>query len=511
MGALVAQQANGFDAPSIEWWSLSPLLALLAGGLILLVVAALTPQWPRGMYAGLAALTGLVSGGLAMFQWDDITEEGPVTIIDGALAWDTFAMFLTITICIAVVLAALVTNDYLLREGQDGPEVYALYIMAAIGGIVMSASSDLIVLFLGLETLSIALYVLAASNRRRAESQESGMKYFVLGGFSSAFFLYGIALVYGATGSTRFDQIVASLSEVPVERKDALLLAGVALLLVGLGFKVSAVPFHVWSPDVYQGAPTPITAFMASASKAAAFGAMLRVLVVALPSRADDWRPVIWAVAVLTLLVGSIIAVVQTDVKRMMAYSSINHAGFILVGVEAAGHTNGLAGDGVPSAVLYLMLYSVLIIGTFAVIGLVAGKGDARTDIAAFRGLARRKPALALGLTVLLLAQAGVPLTSGFVAKFGVIRAAVEEDSYAIAIIAMVSSVIAAFLYLRVMVSVWLAEPETGDEILEPVRTPFATSVAVALAVGFTLVVGVIPGWLIDAADTVTNIATSAR
>jgi NADH-quinone oxidoreductase subunit N len=381
--------------------------------------------------------------------------------------------------------------------------------MSAIGGVVMAAASDLIVMFLGLETLSIALYVLAASNRRRVESQESGMKYFVLGGFSSAFFLYGIALVYGATGSTRFDEIVSSLSQVPVERKDALLLAGVALLLVGLGFKISAVPFHVWSPDVYQGAPTPVTAFMASASKAAAFAALLRVLVVALPSRADDWRPVVWAITVLTLVVGSVLAVVQTDVKRMLAYSSISHAGFILVGIEAAGHSNGLAGEGVPSALLYILLYSVLVIGTFAVVALVARSGDASTDVGSFRGLSRQRPLLALSLTVLLLAQAGVPLTSGFVAKFGVIRAAVEERSYALAIIAMVSAVIAAFLYLRIMVSVWLAEPQTGDDEREPVGTPVATGLAIALAVGFTLLIGFVPGWLIEATDTVTNIAVA--
>ena len=202
----------------------------------------------------------------------------------------------------------------------------------------MGAANDLIVLFLGLETLSLAFYVLAASYRRKAGSSESGLKYFVLGGFSSAFFLYGIALVYGAVGSTNITTMVGTLTgTIPVERNDTLVLAGVALLLVGLGFKIAAVPFHVWTPDVYQGAPTPVTAFMASVGKVAAFAALLRVLVVALPFYRDDWRPVIWVLAVLSLLVGSILAVVQTDVKRMLAYSSISHAGFILVGVEAAG------------------------------------------------------------------------------------------------------------------------------------------------------------------------------
>jgi NADH-quinone oxidoreductase subunit N len=286
---------------------------------------------------------------------------------------------------------------------------------------------------------------------------------------------------------------------------DTLVLAGLALLIVGLGFKVSAAPFHLWAPDVYQGAPTPVTAFMASVGKAAAFAAMIRVLVVALPFYRDDWRPIIWVLAALTLLVGSVLAVVQTNVKRMLAYSSISHAGFILVGVEAAGHLAGEAdpGSGVPSVVLYLMLYSVLVIGSFAVVTIVSRSSGGDTTLDSFAGLAKRRPLLALGFTVLLLAQAGVPLTSGFIAKFGVIQAAVDVESYAIAVIAMVSAVIAAFLYLRIMVSMWV-----GDAAAEtPVRVPFAMGVTVSLTVAFTIVLGVFPGWLIDAADQVTQYA----
>ena len=241
----------------------------------------------------------------------------------------------------------------------------------------MASANDLIVLFLGLEILSIALYVLAASNRRRSASQESGIKYFVLGGFSSAFFLYGVALLYGGVGSTNFTTIITSLNtSVSLDRKDGMILAGIALLIVGLGFKTSSAPFHFWAPDVYQGAPSPITGFMASAGKAAAFAALLRVLVVALPNWRDDYRPVIWVLAVLTLLVGAIMAVVQTDVKRMLAYSSINHAGFMLVGVEAASHLAGNPdpGTGISAVLIYLLLYTVLVTGTFAVVALVAGR-----------------------------------------------------------------------------------------------------------------------------------------
>jgi NADH-quinone oxidoreductase subunit N len=350
--------------------------------------------------------------------------------------------------------------------------------------------------------LSLALYVLAASDRDRTASQESGIKYFVLGGFSSAFFLYGIALVYGGARTTNIDGIVAAFqTDVLADGNDAIVLAGVALLLVGLAFKVAAVPFHVWTPDVYQGAPNHVTAFMASIGKAAAFAAMVRVLVVALPMHRDDWRPVIWMLALLSLVFGSLIAVVQTDVKRMLAYSSINHAGFILVGMEAAGHTAGSGrGSGVASVATYLPLYSVLTIGSFAVVALVARSNGGDTSIDAFAGLAKRRPALALGLTVFLLAQAGVPLTSGFIAKWGVVQAAVEEESYAIAIIAMVAAVIAAFLYLRIMVKTWLDDSPEGTETE---AVPYSTGLAIGLAAAFTLFVGVWPSWVLDAADHV--------
>ena len=499
--------AQVFQGPEVSWFALSPMLVLVGTALFLLLAGALTPQWPRGLYTLVTAVAGGAAGALSMVLWDDVTDNGTSTLVGGALAFDPFALFVTITICAAVVLVSLTSDDYLRREVIDGPEVYALFLVAATGGIVMGAANDLIVLFVGLETLSLAFYVLCASYRRKAGSSESGIKYFVLGGFSSAFFLYGVALVYGAVGSTNISTIVSTVTGVvPVERNDALVLAGVAMLLVGLGFKIAAVPFHLWTPDVYQGAPTPVTAFMASVGKVAAFAALLRVFVHALPFYRDDWRPAVWLLAVLSLVVGSVLAVVQTDVKRMLAYSSISHAGFVLVGVEAAGHRAGEAdsGLGVPSALVYLLTYAVMVAGTFAVVALVARRGDRNTSLDAFRGLGAQRPTLAIALTVFLVAQAGVPFTSGFIGKFGVIRAGVDEHSYTLAIIAMISSVIAAFLYLRIMVSAWMADP---DDATTPVQVPVASGLAITAAVAFTLFVGIFPEWLLEAAERTTDFA----
>jgi NADH-quinone oxidoreductase subunit N len=503
--------AAEFAGPPIDWWAISPLLVLLGGGLLVLVGAALTPAWPRGWYALATLVTASAALVLSIFIWDDISDGGDRFLIAESVRFDRFTMFLTITICASVVLAALLTDDFLRREDMDGPEIYGLYLMCAIGGVVMAAANDLVVLFLGLETLSIALYVLAASHRKRAESQESGLKYFVLGGFSSAFLLYGIALIYGATGTTHLTSspagepsIFSALeSTVFLGNSKSLLLAGIALLMVGLSFKIAVVPFHSWTPDVYQGAPTPVTAFMASAAKVAGFAALIRVLTYGLSSRLDDWQPVIWVIAVLSLVVGAALAVVQTNVKRMLAYSSISHAGFILVGVEAANE-RGIAG-----ALFYLLAYAVLVLGTFGVVTLVGRPGDAEHELDSYRGLGRQRPILAFALTVLLLAQAGVPLTSGFVAKFAVIAAAVDADSFALAIIAMLSAVIAAFLYLRIIVSMFLAdasdagaaEADAVDGVgLARVRIPVSAGLAIAVAFGVTLLLGVWPGWLLDLA-----------
>jgi len=493
-------QAAGtqLKGPEIAWGSLTPLLVLLGTGLVLLVGAALSRRgWPRGVYATLTAGAAIAAGVLQFVLWSDTVHDGPRALVRDAVVVDGPSLFIGLAICAALLLASLVTDNYLRREDIDSPEVYGLYLMAALGGMVMAASNDLIVLFLGLETLSIALYVLAAAHRKRIESQEAGLKYFILGGFSSAFFLYGIAMIYGATGTTKLrgaESIKQVLDNSIQEGRDrAILVVGIALLLVGLAFKVAAVPFHSWTPDVYQGAPTPVTGFMASAAKAAAVAALLRSVVLSMPQATDDWRPVIWALGILTLVVGSVLAVVQTNVKRMLAYSSISHAGFILVGIEASAHSGDAGTRGIASVLFYVLTYAVLVSGTFAIATLVGRTGDAAHQLDSYRGLGRRRPVLALVLTVFLLAQAGVPLTSGFVAKFSVITAAADANSYAIAIVAMLAAVIAAFLYLRIIVSMFLEE---GDAEGEPVSIPFGAGLAVGASAAFTLVVGFFPGWL---------------
>lgn len=505
-------EPGNITTPSVDWLALAPMTVMIAGAVVILIWASMTRRGNRSsVFAIVTIVTALVSMGFAVPLWRDVTDahHGAYTAVAGAVSIDGFTVFFMFLVAIAVMLAALLADGYMRREGLASTELYVLMLLSASGGMIMAAANDLIVLFLGLEILSIAAYVLAAMHLRRTESQEAGMKYFILGAFSSAFFLYGIALVYGSTGSTNLSHIVA-FGEIEVTSRTAstffiqgqtpaLLLAGFGLLLVGFGFKIAAVPFHSWTPDVYQGSPTPVVAFMASAVKAAAFAGLLRVFVVAFEAYKTDWQPYVYALAVATMLVGSVLAVVQTDVKRMLAYSSINHAGFILVAVQAGTL------EGVSAAVFYLAAYTFMVVGSFAVVTLVSRRGDARTTLDDYRGLSRTEPVLAFVFAVFLFAQAGVPLTSGFFAKFYVLEASIQAGSWPLAVTAMVSAVIAAFLYLRITVSMYM-----GDELEEeaagaaaparPRRLPIPFGAGLALAVTFavTLFVGFLPGSLAD-------------
>ena len=483
--------AQSFVGPAIDWYRLSNILVILGGALVLLLVGSLTPKWPRGMYALGAAVTTGASAVLTVLLWRDLGDRQSISLVGNALTLDHFGLLSTFVMTVSVLLVSLVVNDHLEREGEDGPEVYGLMLSALIGGIIMVLANDLLVLFLGLETLSLAFYLLVASSRKRTTSGEAGLKYFILGGFASAFFLYGIALIFGVAGSTNLPKIAAGLAQLNVGSSDSIILVGIALLLVGFAFKVSLVPFHVWTPDVYQGAPTPITALMASVGKVAAFSAFVRVFLSGLAGRADDWAPAVYVLAIVTLVVGSLVAVVQTDVKRMLAFSSISHAGFILVGLEAATHTsNPDSSLGLSSITSYLFIYSFLVIGTFAVVSAVAGERESTVD--SFKGLGKSNPVLALAMTALLLGQAGIPVTSGFIAKFGVIRAAVTVGSYPLAIISMVTAVISAYVYLKVIVSLFFESSESSTTLI--LRSNLAVVIMICLVA--TLVIGLLPNML---------------
>jgi NADH-quinone oxidoreductase subunit N len=497
--AQTSPDPGSIEMPHVDWGGLSPLLVLAGGALVILTITALgLRRPPRHTWCLLTVATGLGALVAAIVQWNRVDDDGAFGIVADALVVDGFSVFVTALIAVSVVLAALLADGFLRRERLDGPELYVLMLLSATGGVMMAMANDLVVLFLGLEVLSIALYVLAGFDLRRAESSEAAIKYFVLGAFSSAFLLYGIALIYGATGSTNLGAI-ADFLDTNVLTEDGLLLGGFALLLVGLGFKVAAVPFHVWTPDVYQGAPTPVTAFMASASKAAGFAALLRVFVSTFGLYQDDWRPVVFVLAVLTLLVGSVLAIVQTDVKRMLAYSSISHAGFVLVGVQAASER------GVSGALFYLLAYTFMVVGSFGVVTLVGRRGDADHSLEAYRGLATRQPVLALVFTIFLLAQAGVPFTSGFLAKFYVIGAAVDADSYGLAILAMLAAAVSAYLYLRIVVAMYMSGDEEGAEARERVRVPALARLSLGVALAVTILFGILPGPAVDWADHATT------
>ena len=494
--------------PSVEYSALLPELIMIGGALLIVLISSMLPRRRRpGLWSGMTIAAGVASALSAVWMWNhfNLPEQARTAAVN-AIAVDGFSVFLILAIASAVVIGALVADSYLPREGLDGPEFYVLAMLSASGGMLMAAANDLLVLFLGLEVLSIALYVLAAFHRRRAESGEAGMKYFILGGFASALFLYGVALVYGGTGSTNMQEIASFLADNFV-RNQALLLGGMTLLIVGLGFKVAAVPFHAWTPDVYQGSPTPATGFMAAAAKAAGFAGLLRLFFSTFPDLRFDWQPIIWVLAALTVLTGSILALVQTDIKRMLAYSSISHAGYVLIGLQA-GTAKGLAGS-----LYYLLAYTFMVLGSFAVVTVVGRKGDNDHNLEAYRGLSTRKPALAMAFTVLLLAQAGVPFTTGLWAKFYVISAAVQRggSSYALALIGMLAAAISAFFYLRVTVLMYMGDETTegtegggGTATAVRLRVPAGIVVALVLTLAFTIVFGLVPNPVIHFATQAT-------
>ncbi len=514
-------------APTLEWDLLAPLLVVGAVAVVGVLLEAFVPRRRRFVVQASTAVVGVLAA-LATTVWTatrvDVLDGALVArgqvAAEGAVSVDGPALFTWGLLLVFALLSLLLFAERRLGGGlsaftgraADAPgspgeaeavrhrlehtEVFPLALFALLGMMLFAAATDLLTLFVALEVLSLPLYVLCGlARRRRLLSQEAALKYFLLGAFSSAFFLYGVALVYGYAGGFGLDEVADAVASRTGDRP--LLLAGIALLVVGLLFKVGAVPFHSWTPDAYQGAPTPVTAFMAAGTKAAAVVALTRVLFVAFGGAEWDWQPVVWAVAALTMLVGAIGSIAQGDVKRMLAYSSIAHAGFILVGVVGA-----YVGDGVTSvssALFYLMVYGVATIGAFGVVTLVRDASGESTDLTTWAGLGRRAPWLAGAFALFMLSFAGIPLTGGFIGKWGVFSAAWSGGFWPLVVLGVLVSAVAAYFYVRVILTMFFDEPHADGPLL---AVPSAmTTVVVTVAAVATVALGVMPGPVLDLAQ----------
>ncbi len=502
-------EATPWVMPTLDYKLLAPVLIVLGAGVISVLFEAFLPRVARRPAQLTLVFVSLVAALIAVINLQGSRGTAGV----GALAIDGPGLILQGTVVIIAILGALLMAERGLDPNGDAfaarasslpgsederqftargyfqTEIWAFFLFAVGGMMLFPVANDLLMMFVALEVMSLPLYLLAGmARRRRLLSQEAALKYFVLGAFSSAFFLYGAALLYGFSGSISFPEIATALSSKTGET--GLVLVAIGLVVAGLLFKIGAVPFHQWVPDVYQGAPTPVTGFMAAAVKVAAFGALLRLLYVALGGMRWDWAPMLWVIAALTMLVGAILALTQTDIKRMIAYSSIAQAGFILVGVIAASPA-GLAGS-----IFYVIAYSFTTIGVFAIISMVRDNNGEATHLSKWAGLGRTSPFIASIFAVFMLALAGIPLTSGFIGKFSVFAAAMGAGDNWLVIIAVVASLIAAFFYMRVIVLMFFSEPTEATATVE-IPSVF-TTIALAAGATVTVLLGVFPQPLLD-------------
>jgi NADH-quinone oxidoreductase subunit N len=499
-------------SPDIAYAPVAPMLLVFAAALVGVLVEAFAPRRSRrrvqivvsvvGLLAALAAAALLAGTDVLVFN-EAIAVDGPVLFLQGTLAALGVASVLLISersldasggavVARAAVLPGSREDVALAEATEVQTEVYPLAMFSLGGMMLFPASNNLLLMFVALEVLSLPLYLMAGlARRRRLLSQEAAVKYFLLGSFASAFFLYGVALLYGYAGSVDLGDVFVATGI--AGRNEGLLFLGLAMLAVGLLFKVGAVPFQAWTPDVYQGSPTPITALMAACTKISAFGALLRVFYVGFGRTEWDWRPMLWAVAILTMVVGGVLAITQTDVKRMLAYSSVAHTGFILVGVIA------LSPQGLSGTLFYLLAYGFTTLASFAVVTLVRDSTGEATHLAAWAGLGKRSPLVAGTFAFLLFALAGIPLTSGFMAKFAVFTAGVEGGATALVVVGVVMSAVTAFFYARVVVLMFFSEPAVDGPT---VAVPSAyTAVAIALGLAVTVVLGVLPQPVLELAD----------
>jgi NADH-quinone oxidoreductase subunit N len=465
-----------------DLFRMAPLLAVFAGAMSILLVEAIVRPKDRWLLAGLAGVTLFLALGLLILSPTQAAAEG----FYGMIRFDAWGNFFNVLLCMGTLGVVLASPDYLERIGVHVGEYYSLLLFGLLGMMLLAMGNDLMMLFVALEIMSIAVYVLASIRRDDPRSVESGFKYFILGAFSSALLLYGIALIYGATGTTHLGRIAVALEH---GSGGPLFSTGMGLVLVGFGFKVAAVPFHMWTPDVYQGAPVPVTSFMASAVKAASFAAFGRVLLVAFFTVKADWMPVLWALSALTMVLGNVAALVQTDLKRILAYSSIGHAGFALMALVSA------KGPGFPfaasSLLFYLAGYLIMTVGAFAILGLLSREDGEHTDLSDLAGLGQRHPFLAAALALCLLSLAGIPPTVGFVGKFQLFMAAVDGGFVYLAVIGALSGAIGVYYYLRPIV-VMTMQPGVGA----PIHDSRAARVVVMIAVFAILAFGLLPSAL---------------
>jgi len=493
-----------FTAPVLNYALLAPILIVLGGALLGVLIEAFAPRASRHNSQLFVTVASLVIALSALLR---VRKQVSVSAAMGSITFDGAGVLFQASILVIAILSVFLIADqenftalpaavpgsdeerHSLQTDMRVTEVYPLTLFAVAGMLLFPLSSDLITLFVALEMLSLPLYLMAGlSRRRRLLSQEAALKYFLLGAFSSAFFLFGVAYLYGYAGSITFSGIQASI--VGGSGNDIFLLLGIAFISVGLLFKVGAVPFHAWSPDVYQGAPTAITGFMAAATKVAAFGAILRIFYVAFANAEWQWRPALILISIVTMVFGSVVAISQRDVKRMLAYSSIAHAGFLLAGVIA------LSKAGLEASIFYLFAYGIATVGAFGIVTLVRDSSGEVTDLNRWSGLGKRSPLIASAFAFFLLAFAGIPLTSGFIGKFSIFSAAYESGSTAVLIAGVLSSAIAAFFYFRVIVLMFFKDPvEDGTSVVIPSGL---TTTTIAITSVITLVLGIYPAPLIN-------------
>lgn len=469
----------------IDLAGIAPFLISFLTGVFILVIDAFSAKGQKGKLA-YVGLTGVGLSILACFaQWDSSRQ-----IFNNMVYTDNFALFFNLIFFTSAALAILLSVDYIKLQGLDHGEYYSLILFATSGMVLMAQAASLIMIFLGLEILSISVYILAGFNKANAKSNEAAIKYLLLGAFASGFLLYGLAFVYGSVGSLDLVTIHNFLESSPLGPS---LLVGIAFLIVGFSFKIAMFPFHMWTPDVYEGAPTSVTAFMSVGPKAAGFAAFLRVFLLAFPSLRDEWGIILWVLAAVTMTLGNIMALTQNNIKRMLAYSSIAHAGYIMVAMVAG------SGLGTSSIMFYILAYAFMNMGAFGVVIMLGSRGQLGEDIDDYRSIGYLRPLLGLSMTIFMFSLAGIPPTAGFVAKFFIFSAAVKAGFIWLTIIGVLNSVLSLYYYLRVIVYMYMYEPEDKAEKASLIYSP-ALIVALIISVIATLQIGIFPSFFYNLA-----------